>query len=42
MSPDARPAVSGVAADMAIVVTAGSVSPAPTANSAMLGATSAR
>jgi hypothetical protein len=42
MRPDARPAVDGVAPDIAIVMTPGSTSPAPTANSATLGATSAR
>ena len=42
MSPEARPAVSGVAPDIAMVMIAGSVSPPPTANRAMLGATSAR
>jgi hypothetical protein len=42
MRPDATPAVDGVVSDIAIVMTAGSTSPAPTANRATLGATSVR
>ena len=42
MRPDATPAVDGVASDMAMVMIAGSTSPAPTANRATLGATSTR